>query len=50
WSQSAKVETDLGVGINYNKNDFSWSLNGISRYDTAVGNDYTITTSFKWHF
>ena len=50
WSQSAKVETDLGVGINYNKNDFSWSLEGISRYDTAVGNDYTVTTSFKWHF
>ena len=50
WSQSSKVETDLGVGVGYNKNNFSWTLNGVQRFDTAVGDDFSVNTSIKWMF
>ena len=50
WSQTAKTETDIGIGFNYTEADFTWSINTVSRFDTAVGNDHNITASFKWVF
>ena len=50
WSQNAKVETDIGLGFGYKEDDFSWNISGVQRFDTAIGDDYNITTSFKWLF
>jgi len=50
WSQSAKVETDIGLGFGYKQENFNWDISGVHRFDTAVGDDYNITTSFKWLF
>ena len=50
WSQTAKTETDIGIGFNYTEADFTWSINTVSRFDTTVGNDHNVTASFKWVF
>lgn len=50
WSQTAKTETDIGIGFNYTEGDFSWGISTVSRFDTAVGNDHNVTASFKWVF
>ena len=50
WSQTAKTETDIGIGFNYTEGDFRWGISTVSRFDTAVGNDHNVTASFKWVF
>ncbi len=50
WSQSAKAETDLGIEASFIKDNFSWNIGGVKRYDTALGDTWFAKTTASWNF
>jgi len=50
WSQSAKTETDLGIKANFTNGDFNWNIGGVKRFDTALGDIWSVKTVAGWKF
>ena len=50
WSQSAKTETDLGIKANFTNGDFNWNIGGVKRFDTALGDIWSVKTAAGWKF
>ncbi|MBR20512.1 MAG: hypothetical protein CMA64_10280 [Euryarchaeota archaeon] len=50
YNQAVQTETDLGITAKFVKENFNFSIGGVSRFNTVNGDTYNVTTSVGWKF